>query len=50
MEEITKEWMIEFLVPVDDAEISDPDIIGSTLVTWVEHDGQNSVNKKKKKE
>jgi hypothetical protein len=47
MEEITKEWLAEFLVPVEDEELSDPDIIGSPLVTRVEHDGQN---KKKRKE
>jgi hypothetical protein len=47
MEEITKEWLAEFLVPVKDVELSDPDIIGSPLVTWVEHYGQK---KKKKKE
>jgi transcription initiation factor IIE alpha subunit len=39
MEEITKEWPIELLVSVEDAELSDPDIIGSPLVTRVEHDG-----------
>jgi hypothetical protein len=35
---------------IDDAELSDPDIIGSPLVTWVEHVGQSSVKKNKKKE
>jgi hypothetical protein len=50
MEEITKEWPTEFLVPVDDAELSDPDIIGSPLVTRVEHVRQTSAKKKKKKE
>jgi hypothetical protein len=50
MEEITKEWPAEFLVPVEDVELSDPDIIGSPLVTQVEHDGQSSAKKKKKKE
>jgi hypothetical protein len=50
MEEITKEWPAEFLVPVEDVELSDPDIIGSPLVTQVEHDGQTSTKKKKKKE
>jgi hypothetical protein len=50
MEEIMKEWPTEFLVPVDDAELSDPDIIGSPLVTRVEHVGQTSAKKKKKKE
>jgi len=33
MEEITKEWSTEFLVLVEDAELSDPDIIESPLVT-----------------
>jgi hypothetical protein len=39
----------EFLVPVEDAELSDADIIGSPLVTRVEHVGQTSAKKKKKK-
>jgi hypothetical protein len=50
MEQIMKEWPVEFLVPVDDAKLSDPDIIGSPLVTWFEHAGQTSAKKKKKKE
>jgi hypothetical protein len=50
MEEITKEWPTEFLVPVDDAELSNPDIIGSPLVTRAEHVRQTSAKKKKKKE
>jgi hypothetical protein len=50
MEEITKEWLAKFLIPVEDAELSDADIIGSPLVTWVEHVGQSSTKKKKKKE
>jgi hypothetical protein len=50
MEEITKEWPAEFLVPVRDAELSDPDIIGSPLVTQTEYDGPSSTKKKKKKE
>jgi hypothetical protein len=50
MEDITKEWPAEFLVPVDDAEFSDPNIIGSPFFTRVEHVGQTSVKKKKKKE
>jgi hypothetical protein len=29
MREITKEWPAKFLVPVEDAKLSDPDIIGS---------------------
>jgi hypothetical protein len=39
MEEITKEWPAEFLVPVEQTELSDPDIIGSPLVTREEYDG-----------
>jgi hypothetical protein len=39
MEEITKEWPTKFLVRVEDVELSDPNIIGSPLVTRVEHDG-----------
>jgi hypothetical protein len=39
MEEITKEWSKEFLIPVEDEKLSDLDIIGSPLVTQVEHDG-----------
>jgi hypothetical protein len=39
MEEITKEWPTKFLVPVEDAELSDPDIIRSPLVTRTEYDG-----------
>jgi hypothetical protein len=50
MEEITKEWQEEFLVLVDDAELSDPDIIRSPLVTQAKHVGQTSAKKKKKKE
>jgi hypothetical protein len=37
MQDITKEWSVEFLVPFEDAELSNPDIIGIPLVTRVEH-------------
>jgi hypothetical protein len=50
MEEITKEWPANFLVPIEYTEFSNPDIIGSPLVTWVEHDGKGSGKQKKKKE
>jgi hypothetical protein len=50
MEEITKEWPAKFLVPVEDAELFDPDIVGSPLVTQVKHDGQRSTKKKNKKD
>jgi hypothetical protein len=49
MEQIMKEWSEEFVVPVANAELSDTDIIGSPLVTQVEHVGQSSGTKKKKK-
>jgi hypothetical protein len=50
MEQITKEWSEEFLVPVADAELSDTDTIGSPIVTRVEHVRQSSGTKKKKKQ
>jgi hypothetical protein len=50
MEKIMKEWSEEFLVSVDDAELSDTDIIGSPLVTQVEHVGQSSRTMTKKKQ
>jgi hypothetical protein len=49
MEEITKEWPAEFLVPVGDAELSDPDIIGSPLVTQTEYDGPSKHKEKEEK-
>ena len=49
MEDNTKEWPTEFLVPVDDAKLFEPDIIGSPLVTRVEHVKQSNTKKKKKK-
>jgi hypothetical protein len=42
MEDITKEWLVKFLVPVEYADLSDMDIIGSPLVTWVEHVGREA--------
>jgi hypothetical protein len=49
MEEITKEWSTEFLVPVDHAEISNLDLIESIVFTREEYDGPN-INIRKKKE
>jgi hypothetical protein len=49
MEQITKEWPEEFLVPVVDAELSYIDTIGIPIVTQVKHVGQTSGLKKKKK-
>jgi hypothetical protein len=50
MEEIDEEWPIEFLIPVDQAEIFDPDLIGSPMVTREEYDAPNSSRRKKKEE
>jgi hypothetical protein len=50
MEDITKEWLAEFLIPVGDVELSDPDLIGSPVVTQTEYDGPSSARKNKKKE
>jgi hypothetical protein len=50
MEEINKEWPTEILVPVEQIEIFDPDLIESHLVTREEYDGPSSAKKKKKKE
>jgi hypothetical protein len=50
MEDITKEWSTEFLVPVEQTELSKLDIIESLLVIQEEYDGMSSDKKKKKKE
>ena len=50
LEEITKEWPAEFLVLVRDAELSDPDLIGSPIVTREEYDAPNSSRRKNKEE
>jgi hypothetical protein len=50
MEEITKEWSSEFIVPIKQTDFSNPDIIGSPVVTREEYDGPNSSKKNKKKE
>jgi hypothetical protein len=45
-----KNGRTKFLVPVEDADLSNVDIIGSPLVTRVEHVRQSNAKKKKKKE
>jgi hypothetical protein len=50
MEEITKEWLAEFLEPVDQAELSDPNLIGSLVFTCEEYDAPDNSRKKKKEE
>jgi hypothetical protein len=50
MEEITKEWPTEFLVPVEKMDISNPNIIKIPVVTKEEYDGPGNSKKKKKEE
>jgi hypothetical protein len=50
MEDISKEWLTELLVPVKQIELSNPNIIGSPLVTRTEWDGLSSTKRKKKME
>jgi hypothetical protein len=50
MEEITKELPMDFLVPVDQAKLSDPDLLGSPMVTREEYDVPGSSIRKKTKE
>jgi hypothetical protein len=50
MEKITKEWHADFLIPVDQAELSDPDLIESPMVTREEYDTPGSSKRKKKEE
>jgi hypothetical protein len=50
MEEIIKEWTIEFLIPVDQDELSDPDLIEILIVTREEYDASRSNRRKKKEE
>jgi hypothetical protein len=50
MEEITKEWPSEFLVPIEQTDLFDPNLIGSLVVTREEYEGPNNKKKKKKKE
>jgi hypothetical protein len=50
MEEITKEWLAEILIPLDQEELSDPNLIGSSVVTREEYDAPSSRRRKKKEE
>jgi hypothetical protein len=50
MEEITKEWLAKFLIPIDQAELSEPDLIRILVVTHEEYDAPNSSRRKKKEE
>jgi hypothetical protein len=48
MEEITKDWPTKFLIPIDQAELSDPDLIEILVVTCEECDAPGSSRRKKK--
>jgi hypothetical protein len=50
MEEIIKEWPADFLILVEQTELSDPALIGSPVVTREEYDAPNNKKKKNKKE
>jgi hypothetical protein len=50
LEEITKEWPAKLLILVDPAELSDPDLIESPVVTCEEYDTPRSIRSKKKEE
>jgi hypothetical protein len=50
MEEITKEWPEQMLVPVNHTELSGPDLIGSLVVTHEEYNAPNNSRKKKKED
>jgi hypothetical protein len=50
LEEITKDLPKQFLVLVDQAELSDSDLVGIHVVTREEYDAPNSSKKKKKED
>jgi hypothetical protein len=47
LEEITKEWPAEFLIPVDQATLSDPNLIRSPVVSCKEYDAPKNSRKNK---
>jgi hypothetical protein len=50
LEEITKKWPTEYLIPIDQAELSKLELIGNPVVTHEEYDAPSSSRKKKKEE
>jgi hypothetical protein len=50
MEEINNEWPTEFLILVNQVEMSDPNLIESPVVTHKEYDAPSSRRRKKKEE
>jgi hypothetical protein len=49
LEEITKEWLVEFLIPVSKEELFDPTLIGRLVVTHEEYNAPNNSRRKKNK-
>jgi hypothetical protein len=50
LEEITKDWSTELLIPADPTEMSDPKIIGSSEATHEECDTPGTNRRKKTEE
>jgi hypothetical protein len=50
LEEITKDWFAELLIPTDPVEMSDPKLIGSSEATHEEHDTPGTNRRKKTEE
>jgi hypothetical protein len=48
MEEITKEWPVELVIPIEQEELSNPNLIVSPMVNHEEYDAPNSRRRKKK--
>jgi hypothetical protein len=48
MEEITKEWPTEFLIPIAQEELYKPELIDSPMVTHEEYDAPCSSRRKNK--
>jgi hypothetical protein len=49
LEEITKEWPIEFLILIDQEELFDPDLIGNPVLTREGYDAPSIVERKRRK-
>jgi hypothetical protein len=50
LEEITKEWPVELLIPVDPVELSDPELIRTLVVTREGYDTPGTNRRKKTSE
>jgi hypothetical protein len=50
LDEITKDWSADLLIPADPTEMSDPELIGSSEATHKEHDTPGTSRRKKTEE